>query len=107
MKFFQSGTIQWWAQRSTTLIIAAYIVSLLALSLVIPNDASAWESLLFSPTMRVLGTLGLLALILHAWIGIWIVVTDYVPLCVRSWVLRGFIALSAIESIWVIGLFWG
>lgn len=83
--FSGSGLRDWLLQRATAIILAAYLFYFLGyLFTHSPMDFDAWQSLFHDSCMQVATTLVLIAIITHAWIGVWTVFGDYV----KCWCLR-------------------
>ena len=74
-----SGLRDWIVQRVSAVILAVYLVVLLGWILLSgPVEFASWQSFMLSAPMKVLNLLALLALVAHAWVGMWTVFTDYV-----------------------------
>lgn len=75
----RSGLSDWLIQRVSAVILGIYVIGLLGWFLCqSPVDYATWQGLNAHLAMRIANTLALLALIAHAWIGIWTILTDYV-----------------------------
>lgn len=76
--FSRSGLYDWMAQRVSAVILAVYTLFLLGY-LFFSSDLtySEWQSLFSSTGMRVFSLLALVALSVHAWVGMWTISTDY------------------------------
>ena len=72
----RSGLSDWLMQRLSAVILLAYFI-LVAWILLGGVDYASWKSLYSQTWMRVFSLLALLSLAVHAWIGIWAVLTDY------------------------------
>jgi succinate dehydrogenase / fumarate reductase, membrane anchor subunit len=105
----RSGLQDWLIQRATALILALYTAFLLMYVLAHPGlDYESWRALFLSHTMRYATVLALLALIAHAWIGIWTVITDYVkPLGIRLVLQFGFLLSFLACLMWSLCILWG
>ena len=101
--FSRTGLRDWLLQRVSAVIILAYIACVLGFYLTHPNLKFAqWESFLTNPAMGVFALLMLLSLLIHAWIGMWTILTDYV----KCYCLR--LTLEVIVILSLIGYFaWG
>ena len=74
----RSGRLQFVLQRVSAIVIAIYAFALVGFLLANPTvDFDGWVGFMQSPTMIGLGVLTVLALVVHGWIGMWIVGTDY------------------------------
>jgi succinate dehydrogenase / fumarate reductase, membrane anchor subunit len=79
LAFGRNGASDWLWQRISAVILAAYIVFLFGYVLCHPQlDFITWKELFSGNAMRVFTLLALLSLVIHSWIGIWTVLTDYV-----------------------------
>lgn len=72
----RSGLYDWLMQRVTAVILLAYF---LFLGCVILGgvDYASWKELFSQTWMRIFSLLALLSLGIHAWVGLWSVLTDY------------------------------
>ncbi len=74
-----SGLRDWIVQRVSAVILAVYLVVVLGWVLFnAPLEFASWQGFMLSGPMKVLNLLALLALVAHAWVGMWTVFTDYV-----------------------------
>lgn len=73
----RSGLYDWLMQRVTAVILLAYF---LYVGFVLLNgvDYTAWKELYSQTWMRIFSLMALISLGIHAWVGIWVVLTDYV-----------------------------
>ncbi|MCC5854903.1 MAG: succinate dehydrogenase, hydrophobic membrane anchor protein [Idiomarina sp.] len=107
--FGRSGTHDFILIRASALIMAAYVVFLVAWLVCNPGvDYAGWVTLYSHLSMKVFTLLALTGLLIHGWIGIWQVLTDYV----KNALLRGalqYIVVIALLVYWFTGLFvlWG
>jgi len=72
----RSGLYDWLMQRVTAVILLAYFV-VVGFVLLGGVDYASWKELYSQTWMRVFSLLALLSLAIHAWVGLWAVVTDY------------------------------
>lgn len=125
--FGRSGLSEWLVQRVSALILLAYVLVLLSVLLCRPEGqpltAEQWKAVFSCTAMRVFSTLTLLAVVAHAWIGAWSVLTDYVTprffklelgmdIGQKATVLRlalsvALVLLMAVYTLWGIQVFWG
>lgn len=74
----RSGLGDWMLQRVSAIILGVYTVFLLAYLLAYPNlQYAQWSGLFDHLAMKVFTLLSLLSVVVHAWIGIWTITTDY------------------------------
>ncbi|MCH8502033.1 MAG: succinate dehydrogenase, hydrophobic membrane anchor protein [Aliidiomarina sp.] len=107
--FGRSGTHDFILLRASAVIMAAYLIFMVCWFLSTPVVTyEVWVGLYSNLAMKVFTLLTLTGLLIHGWIGIWQVLTDYVK-CSR---LRGviqYIFVIALVVYWFTGLFvlWG
>ena len=78
MSAFQNGLTDWYLQRATTMFISAYALPCVVYWGLYPAaQLVMWQAFLTHPVMLVLGVLAWVALAIHAYIGAWVVITDY------------------------------
>lgn len=74
-----NGLRDWLIQRISAVILGLYVIFLVGFGIFNPDlQYDSWHSLFVNSGMRVASVLVLLALLAHAWIGIWTVITDYI-----------------------------
>ncbi|RUO38557.1 succinate dehydrogenase, hydrophobic membrane anchor protein [Aliidiomarina shirensis] len=107
--FGRSGTHDFILVRASALVMLAYTIFLVAWLVCNPGMGySEWVTLYSHLGMKIFTLLTLTGLLIHGWIGIWQVLTDYV----KHSLLRGIIQLIfviALLAYWFTGLFvlWG
>lgn len=80
-----SGLRDWLVQRVSAVILAAYTFFILYILVCCgPIDYASWRALFSHFTMQIATSVVMFMVLLHAWIGIWTVLGDYV----KCWVLR-------------------
>lgn len=104
-----NGLRDWLIQRVTAAYIGTYFVLLLGYFLWHPAlDYAAWYALFNCLIVKIASILGLVAVMLHAWIGIWTVATDYIKCaCLRIGLLMLTVGYLSGLFIWGIHIFWG
>ncbi|NKB31694.1 MAG: succinate dehydrogenase, hydrophobic membrane anchor protein [Pseudomonadales bacterium] len=112
----RSGLSDWIIQRVSAVLLAAYTLCILGNLLMNPDlDYQSWRALFDSNVMRVFSLITLAALCAHAWIGMWIVSTDYMTSLqfgkaatfIRLIFQVGIVLIVAVYLIWGIQIFWG
>lgn len=74
----RNGLQDWLLQRISAIILALYVMFIFSVWMLQPTtNIIMWQHLFTSITVKYFTLLALLALIIHAWIGIWTVTTDY------------------------------
>ncbi len=97
-----SGLKDWWMQR-----ISAVMVSVFALPVLVMwfggwlDQDYVWYTFLSSLVGKTITLIGLLGFALHIRIGLWVVITDYVPRAMQAMIIW-------VINTWIFGLFvWG
>lgn len=76
--FGLNGLQAWVIQRISAAILVLYLMLLSGIWCYLPSQTiGAWQHILGSIPMRYVTLLALLAMLLHCWLGLWIVITDY------------------------------
>lgn len=81
----RNGVHDWLLLRASAIVITLYILYILGF-VVMAQDITfnVWQGFFASSITKVFTLLTLLSILIHAWIGMWQVLTDYVkPLAVR------------------------
>jgi len=80
------GLRDWVIQRVSAIFMAVFSLGLMAYFVAHPAlSFTDWHDLFAQQWMKIATILFILALMLHAWIGIWTIFTDYVkPFVIRS-----------------------
>jgi succinate dehydrogenase / fumarate reductase membrane anchor subunit len=114
--FGRSGLYDWLIQRVGAVAMAAYVIFLTLYIAVNPDlTFEQWHALFGQLWMRVFSLVTLLSFISHAWIGLWVVLTDYLIerlMGGKATVLRIFaqIVLGGVAFtylVWGIEILWG
>lgn len=102
------GLRDWVIQRISAILMAVYSIWLIAYLVFHPEMSFAeWHSLFSHLWMKVATILFLLALLSHAWIGMWTIFTDYVKCFVVRSVLHTLVLLMlAACFIWGVLILW-
>ncbi len=107
--FAKPGLQDWILQRISAVVLAVYLFFLLGYLLKHhPLQYQAWHDLYTQEWVRILSLGALLSLMLHAWIGLWTISTDYIK---ARW-LRCFFQMSVFivllnNLVWGIEILWG
>lgn len=104
-----TGLRDWLIQRVTAIFLGGYSLFLLIFLFQHPDlHYNDWRSLFSSLWMQVASILALFSIGLHAWIGLWTVLTDYVKSTLWRYVLQTAI-LCALSGyvVWGIMILWG
>ncbi|MEQ6291691.1 succinate dehydrogenase, hydrophobic membrane anchor protein [Vogesella sp. GCM10023246] len=93
------GLKDWIVQRITAVIMLAYTVMLVLFLLAMPAGYEGWKTLFSLTWVKVLTQTTLLALFMHAWVGIRDLWMDYIkPVGVR-------LALHSLTAVWLVSCF--
>lgn len=103
------GLRDWLQQRVTAVILGLYTIFIVAF--IVSHSQMGffeWQDLFNNNWMRIASLLALASIILHAWIGLWTVSTDYLkPIWLRL-VFQVTIALVLLGLLfWGIEILWG
>ena len=114
--FGRSGLSDWLLQRVTAVVLAAYVI-FLAGYLLINSDRQyeQWVALHSHFCMKVFNVMAVLSVAVHAWIGLWAVLTDYVTVRlmgpkatpIRIVLQLAMIAVIFVYVLWAIDILWG
>jgi succinate dehydrogenase / fumarate reductase membrane anchor subunit len=114
--FSRSGLYDWMAQRVSAVVLAAYVVFLLGFVVCNPGLGYAeWQALFSNNAMRIFSLLTLVALSVHAWVGMWTISTDYLtPMALGKWATTVRFLFQAVCGVamfvlfvWGVQIFWG
>ncbi|WP_367607965.1 succinate dehydrogenase, hydrophobic membrane anchor protein [Legionella sp. W05-934-2] len=104
-----NGLKDWLIQRVTAVFLAIYALFLLGFILSHPQlTYQQWLTLFSNPIMKLGSILSLLAVLLHAWVGLWTVTTDYIkPTSLRIMVQMVILGVLLLLFTWGIMILWG
>ncbi|MRX26672.1 succinate dehydrogenase, hydrophobic membrane anchor protein [Kangiella sp. HZ709] len=104
----RSGLHDWIIQRLSAVIMLAYTLYL-TYFVISTGDvtAAAWQALFATTFMKVFSLLALGSIVMHAWIGLWIVSTDYMPKLAIRMAFQAFVIIMCLAlMIWGIQILW-
>ena len=112
--FGRSGLSDWLLQRVSAVVLLAYFV-FIAFTLAGGIDYVGWKAVFGQTWVRIFSLLAILSLATHAWIGMWVVLTDYLTerlMGTKGNVLRFcFQVLCSLTIfvyvVWTIQILWG
>ncbi|PIP80305.1 MAG: succinate dehydrogenase, hydrophobic membrane anchor protein [Gammaproteobacteria bacterium CG22_combo_CG10-13_8_21_14_all_40_8] len=107
--FGRSGLHDWFMQRLSAVVLAVFTLYIAYFLLSTPNlTRDAWTVLFHNNFFRVVATMAMFATVVHAWIGLWTVATDYIkPTSIRL-VFQSFVILFILGNlIWGVQILWG
>ncbi len=104
-----NGLKDWLIQRATAFYFAIYSLIMMGYLIVkSPLEYSQWRILFHSPFVQVASITALFALMLHSWIGIWTVTTDYIKCTIIRVSVQLLVALVLVSQfIWGLMVVWG
>ena len=104
-----NGLKDWLIQRVTAVYFAVYSLFLLGFLLMHPHlTYNQWHDLFHCTFFKVASVIALLTLLLHAWIGVWTVTTDYLKCTVIRLSVQLLVALFLLgQFIWGLMIVWG
>lgn len=114
--FGRSGVSDWLIQRFSALILAAYSLFIVGFLVMNPDLTYAqWQELFSLSCVRIFSFLTLVSIVAHGWIGLWVVLTDYVTarlmggsaLAIRMIVLTVYALVNAVFIVWGVEILWG
>lgn len=102
------GLRDWVVQRISAIIMAIYIIVLVTHLALHPGITYPEWRLLFAPVwVKVATILFLLCVMLHAWVGVWTIFTDYVKPFVLRAILNVLVILTLMACFtWVLTILW-
>ncbi|MEX2367609.1 MAG: succinate dehydrogenase, hydrophobic membrane anchor protein [Pseudohongiellaceae bacterium] len=107
--FGRNGVYDWVLQRVSAVVLALYTLFLVGFVLASPNlDYQSWAALFESTWMRIFSLMAIVSLGVHAWIGLWIVATDYlkgIGMRFSVQIICG--AITFVYLVWGIQILWG
>ncbi|MFN3578908.1 MAG: succinate dehydrogenase, hydrophobic membrane anchor protein [Pseudomonas sp.] len=112
----RSGLYDWMVQRVSAVLLAAYTLFLLGYLIFNPGLSYAdWQGLFSQNWMRIFSLLTLVALSVHAWVGMWTISTDYLtPMALgKSATIVRFLFQAAcgllmfVLFVWGVQILWG
>ncbi len=104
-----NGLKDWLIQRVSAIYLFLYVIFLFGYFLSHPTfDYYKWQDLFTLTSVQVVTVLALLLLVLHAWVGIWTVTTDYIKCTAIRLSLQTLIFVYlAWQFVWGLMIVWG
>ncbi len=103
-----SGFRDWKIQRLSAIVLVVYVgIFCNALFRTPHMDFVAWDGLFSTSVMQISTMMALLALLWHAWIGMWTITTDYIK-CAKLRLTTQALILSVLiaEGLWGFNILW-
>ncbi len=103
------GLRDWLIQRISALVMVAYVCALMLFFYwSAPLTYDSWKTVLSHPFVKIFTLLSIIALLLHAWVGVRDIFMDYVhPYPVRLMLQVIVILLLMMYALWAATLLWG
>ncbi|MEI6897682.1 MAG: succinate dehydrogenase, hydrophobic membrane anchor protein [Psychromonas sp.] len=106
--FGRSGVHDYILIRASALILLTYIIYIVAFITFTDINYTTWSDFFSLTTTKIFTLFALIAMLVHAWIGLWQILTDYI----KCTMLRGALQflLTSVAFIYVIAGFvilWG
>jgi len=103
------GLRDWVFQRISAILLAAYFVFFIGYLVMHPGlQYQQWKELFDTTWVRLFSFVVLLSLLIHSWIGLWTVLTDYVKkVWVRMYLLSLIVLLLIGYVVWCLQILWG
>ena len=107
--FGRSGVYDWMIQRVSAGLVALYIVVLFGYFVLHPSlEYTQWHEFMSCGFMQVFSVLVLLATMAHAWIGLWVITTDYLNNVLVRFICQATCGLAAaVYLVWGVQILWG
>lgn len=105
----QKGLKDWVKQRVSAVLLLIYLVVLTALLIAHqPLDFQQWQSIFHPVWFKIFSVIAFLSVVIHAWIGMWTIFTDYVHPWMLRFILMWIVALALFAYfVWFIQIMWG
>lgn len=102
-----SGARDWVMQRISAVVLALYSVVMVGFFLFNRVGYAEWSAFMTSLPMKLFSLLAVLSLLVHAWVGMWTVLTDYVKSSGLRLVLQSLIIIAMLVYLfWGVMIFW-
>lgn len=103
-----NGLKDWLLQRVSAYVLGLYVLFLLGVYFYYPTITfSVWQGLFSQLWVKVFTLLAFISVVLHAWIGIWTVLTDYVKVTGLRLIIEAVFMLALVSYlIWAIVILW-
>lgn len=95
MSFTNQGVRDWYWQRLSAIVVMLYTLFMItAIGIMSPLSFAKWHSFFQSTPVIIITLVTLVNLLIHAWIGVWTIFTDYVKCHCLRFVLQSMTILS-------------
>lgn len=109
LHLFSHGMSEWLLQRLTAIVMTLYVVLAAAVLLLTrPLDYAAWRDLFDLQSVKIATFAFILSLLLHAWLGVQDVLSDYVKFNrLRATLKFAAVVMLAVLGVWSMQILWG
>lgn len=109
LHLFSHGMSEWLLQRVTAIVMTLYVLMLaVMLPLFWPTDYAGWKALFDMQSVKLASFAFFMSLLLHAWIGMQDVLSDYVKYNRLRAMLRLAVAVALLAlGGWALQILWG
>lgn len=76
----RTGTQDWLLLCASAIIIALYTIYIISFIVTTELDYAVWRTFIAFTITKIFTILTLISILIHAWIGLWQVLTDYIKL---------------------------
>lgn len=114
--FGRNGLSDWLWQRFTAIVLMAYTLFIVGYLVANPGVTyEQWSGLFEQFWVRAFSALVLVSIVVHGWIGLWVVLTDYmtkrmagaIALPARIIVLLTYAVINVVFLVWGVEILWG
>ncbi len=102
-----NGLRDWLYQRVSALVLAVYTLFIMGFIMTRSMDYAAWVGLFHHTGVKIFSVLAALSLLVHAWVGVWTILTDYIKMASLRLSLEIVVILALLfYFIWAIIIVW-
>jgi succinate dehydrogenase / fumarate reductase membrane anchor subunit len=104
-----NGVKDWYFQRLSAIILAVYALFIVGFMVGHqPLDYATWSQLYSHTLMKIFTLFAAISLLLHTWVGMWTIFTDYVKCSFLRVLLQVLVMLVLLAClVWSIQILWG
>ncbi|AHF77800.1 Succinate dehydrogenase cytochrome b556 small membrane subunit [Sodalis praecaptivus] len=105
----RNGVHEWLLVRASAIVICLYIIYLLGFILIADTlTYDVWRGFFATPMTKVFTLLTLFSILVHTWIGMWQVLTDYIkPLALRLLLQLAIVIVLMVYLLYGTVVVWG
>ena len=104
-----NGFKDWIVQRATAVFLTGYFLYLFVFMVTHPHmQFEQWHGLFAATCFKIATVVALVSILLHSWIGIWTVTTDYIKCsCLRGSIQLAVVLFLLVQFTYGIMIVWG